>query len=124
MINDTNTCIIGIDWADVEHVFHVIDETGNEQTGILPQSPEHIRQTIEGWRKEHPKATFAVAIEASKGPLINSLAEFEDVESFPSTQRRWPAIEKRSLTAAARMILQMRTSSISICSTIANDSGR
>ena len=30
-----NTKTIGIDWADVEHVFHIIDETGNEQTGIL-----------------------------------------------------------------------------------------
>ncbi len=75
--------LIGIDWADAKHDFHLLAPDGNVQTGIFRQSPVSITEQIQSWRSDHPGATFAVAIEASKGALINALLEHDDVVIYP-----------------------------------------
>ncbi|MEP3478706.1 MAG: IS110 family transposase [Fuerstiella sp.] len=77
------TVNVGIDWADTEHVFHIDDGEGNVVVGTMQQSPKDIEETINTWSKRFPNTTFALAIEASKGPLINGLLRYEDIQIFP-----------------------------------------
>lgn len=51
--------------------------------GTVEQQPGQIRELFEIWRQQFPDATFCVAIEQSKGPLINILLEFSDVQIYP-----------------------------------------
>ena len=51
--------------------------------GTFKQDPAEIEKTISRWRKLHPDATFAIAIEATKGALINALIEYDDLEIYP-----------------------------------------
>lgn len=78
-----NTIIVGIDWANKDHVFHLIADGSKPVTGSFRQHPEDIQQLIEGWRKRFPDCTFAIAIETTKGPLINALVNYEDVVIYP-----------------------------------------
>jgi hypothetical protein len=75
--------LIGLDWSDSKHDFHLLGADGHTQTGVFKQSPEAIEQQIQSWRSDHPGAMFAVAIEASKGALINALLHYEDVTINP-----------------------------------------
>lgn len=74
---------VGIDWADVEHVFHLIDPDGKSTLGTVKQDPLQIRELVECWRQQFPHCTITVAIEQSKGPLINALLAYDDVEIYP-----------------------------------------
>ena len=78
-----NTIFIGIDWADKEHVFHLIVDGKKPITGSFKQETEEIQQLIDGWRKRFPECTFAISIETSKGPLINALINHADVIIYP-----------------------------------------
>ncbi|EMI41693.1 IS110 family transposase [Rhodopirellula sp. SWK7] len=75
--------LIGIDWADAKHDFHLLCPDGDAQTGVFAQSPQAITDQLKTWRSNHPGAQFAVAIEASKGALINALLQFDDVVIYP-----------------------------------------
>ena len=45
-MNKQHTIIVGIDWADAEHAWHLIDQHNNENAGILEQSPQAIAAII------------------------------------------------------------------------------
>ena len=62
--------IIGIDWADAEHAFHLLD---NNLAGSFEQTPVDIARQVSDWRQRFPGATFCIAIEQSRGPLITAL---------------------------------------------------
>lgn len=72
--------IIGIDWAEAEHAFHVLDD---KLAGSFKQEPEDIARQMGDWRKRLPGATFCIAIEQSRGPLISALVEYADVLIYP-----------------------------------------
>lgn len=78
-----NIIAVGIDWADAEHAFHLDDGRSNVIAGVMKQTPEDIQRTIADWTKRFPEATFALAIESSKGALINALLRFKNVEIYP-----------------------------------------
>jgi transposase len=78
-----NTTFIGIDWADKKHDFHLVDPDGKIQFGVFEQTPKAIADVVEAWRKAAPDANIVVAIEATKGALINALLEFEDITIYP-----------------------------------------
>lgn len=82
-MTDQSVVPIGIDWADTKHDFHLIATSGEIHTGVFKQQPKAITEQIDAWRKIAPGATFAIAIEATKGALINALLEFEDVQIYP-----------------------------------------
>lgn len=77
------TVCIGIDWADQLHAFHLTGFDGKPFAGTVKQDPAQIRNLIEIWREQSPNSTFAVAIEQSRGPLINVLLGYHDVEIYP-----------------------------------------
>ena len=82
MTKQTNV-LIGIDWADAKHDFHLIEPSGKTQTGIFKQSPKAIAEQIKLWREQFPDANFLIAIEAAKGALINALIEHDDIVIYP-----------------------------------------
>ena len=81
-VSSTLTCI-GIDWADKEHVFTCIPSTGRAQAGRFCHEPDVIHDTVESWKREFPDTTMAIAIEQSRGPLINALLTHEGLEIYP-----------------------------------------
>lgn len=82
-MNQEKLVIIGIDWADAKHDFHTIDTDGRSTTGVFTQSPKAIAAQLDHWRKQFPAARFAVAIETSKGALINALTAHQDIVIYP-----------------------------------------
>ncbi|TWU35189.1 Transposase [Novipirellula aureliae] len=82
-MNQKNSIIIGIDWADAKHDFHLIEPSGEIQADDFEQSPNAIAEQLQLWRKDFPGATFLIAIEASKGALINALIDHEDIVIYP-----------------------------------------
>ncbi len=83
LMKTTNSLIIGIDWADTKHDFHAIDPSGHSSTGVFKHSPKAIADQIQAWRNQFPGLQIAIAIETSKGALINALTAFSDVTIYP-----------------------------------------
>jgi transposase len=83
LVNTDQLVIVGIDWADTEHVFHLIGLDKTPLTGDVKQDPKAIDDLIQGWRKRSPGARFAVAVETTKGPLITVLLQYDDVVIYP-----------------------------------------
>lgn len=75
--------LVGIDWADAKHDFHLTTPQGDTVVGQFKQTPAAIAEVVEVWREVSPGATIVVAIEATKGALINALSEYEDVLIHP-----------------------------------------
>ena len=82
-MNHTIIVPVGLDWADAKHDFHLITPDGQSHAGVFEQDPQAIADQIAAWRKLCPDAIFAVAIEASKGAIINALLEYHDVQIYP-----------------------------------------
>jgi transposase len=78
-----NLVAIGIDWADREHAFHLIDAQGNELAGDFEQTPEAIDDWVAMLRNKYPQAIFRVCVEQSKGALISALLMHADIHIFP-----------------------------------------
>ena len=74
---------VGVDWADADHAFHLIDPDGPAISDTFSQDPQVIEELIDAWRKRFPQSTFAVSIESSKGPLISALVKYDDVVIYP-----------------------------------------
>ena len=81
---------------------------GQTHAGTFKQDPKEICQTITAWRKTYPGATFAVAIEATKGALINALIAYDDVVIYPINPAALASYRKAFGMAAARTIQPMR----------------
>ena len=75
------TIYIGIDWADQQHAFHSLSADQSEH-GFFDQEPNVIRQQVADWRERFPNCRLTVAIEQSRGPLINALLE-HDLVVYP-----------------------------------------
>ncbi len=82
-MNTENILLVGIDWADTDHAFHLIDGDQQPLTGLVKQDPQDIDDLVLDWRKRTPGATFAVAVETTKGPLITALLQYEDIVIYP-----------------------------------------
>lgn len=81
---DRSTCLlVGIDWADGEHTYEMLDPHGEHHCGTVKQTPEAIRDLLAAWRQQYPDATIDVCLETSRGPLINALLEHPQVRIYP-----------------------------------------
>jgi transposase len=72
-----NTVLIGVDWADKAHAWHMVDANGNVSHGELRQSPTDIARWIESIKQQCPDSRIEICIETSRGALINALLEHE-----------------------------------------------
>jgi len=97
--------LVGIDWADGEHAYAMLDPQGKLQRGTVAQTPEAIAQLLGDWQRSYPDTPVDVCLETSRGPLINALLEYPQVHR--SIRRLWRTIAKSSRMAAARTIRPM-----------------
>jgi transposase len=71
--------LVGIDWADQEHVYCLMDEAGTTlSTGTIEHTAEgleHFMNAVRA-RAQDPREVL-VAIETSHGPLVGALLEYE-----------------------------------------------
>lgn len=75
--------LVGIDWADREHVVCLIDPHGRTHLQTLPQSPQAIDDWAADLARRFPRRTVAVAIEQSKGALVHALLKYEHLRLYP-----------------------------------------
>jgi transposase len=78
-----NTVAVGIDWADRQHAFHLIDSRGSELSGDIEQSPEAVGDWVAMLRQRFPETLFHVCIEQSKGALISALLMHDCIRIYP-----------------------------------------
>lgn len=82
-MNQLAITFIGIDWADKKHDFHLVTPDGKTSSGIFQQSPKAIAQVVQQWKELAGQSKLAVAIEATKGALINALLEVDGIDIYP-----------------------------------------
>src|SRR5688572_8730856 len=75
--------LVGIDWADGEHTYVMLDPQGNCQEGSVQQSPVALAELLAGWQHDFPDSLVEVCLETSRGPLINGLLEHPQVHIYP-----------------------------------------
>ena len=84
-LNETKPKLfIGIDWADQEHVLHLISSDSNKHsTEKVQQQPEAIAKWVKQLRQRFPGHRLMVILEVSRGALFAALAEYDDLELYP-----------------------------------------
>lgn len=82
-MNSTKTLLVGIDWADTKHDYHLITSDGEHQLGQFKQHPKDIAEIVQAWRELSDQSSIAIAVESSKGPLINALLQFDNLTIYP-----------------------------------------
>lgn len=76
--------IIGIDWADEEHVSYLMDlEKGSNELGKITQTPEAIADWAHSLRQRFPDTSIAICLEQSRGALIYALMQYEFLTLVP-----------------------------------------
>lgn len=87
------TILVGIDWADQTHAWHL--QNGHTPTsGLLQQDASEIQDWISQLRKQHPACNFAIAIETTKGALISALLGHDDITIYPINPAAMAAYRK------------------------------
>ncbi len=78
-----SSILIGIDWANQTHAFHLIDANGIMANGNLDQSPEAIEAWLLGLQAKYPNERLDICLETSRGALINALLQYPLVTVYP-----------------------------------------
>ncbi len=81
--NLSDAVVVGIDWADREHVVCIIDRNDRTTIETLKQSPQAIDAWVAELRRRFPGKTIAIALEQSKGALIHALMKYEHLVLYP-----------------------------------------
>ena len=77
------TIRVGIDWADGEHEYVMMDPQGAVHRGSFEQSPKAIATLLNTWQRDFPNVIVEVCLETSRGPLIHGLLEYSHVRIYP-----------------------------------------
>lgn len=75
--------LIGIDWADKEHFYSAVEPSGKSRSGSFKQTQADIAQWVNDWKQKFPNVRLLIAIETSRGALINALMEYSEVTIYP-----------------------------------------
>lgn len=73
---------IGIDWGDREHVLKLLGATGKITERKLRHQPDALQEWVCQLQQDYPDQKVAVAIEQSKGAVINFLMQFDFIVIF------------------------------------------
>ena len=77
-------CFLGVDWADKEHVFCLLDRgTGASESGKVASSPEELSVWMARLRERFPEGLIAVCLEGHRGGLVTFLLGYDFVVVFP-----------------------------------------
>ena len=75
--SDNYAAYLGMDWGDQNHVYQIMDVASQEVTEhTLQQDPNALTIWAEDLQKRYPGQKVAVALEQSKGAVINFLMEY------------------------------------------------
>lgn len=74
---------IGLDWGDRQHAFASQDHTGATQEGTLTHSAESLHAWLRELEKRYGGRPVALAIEASRGPVIHALVQYPWLTVYP-----------------------------------------
>lgn len=74
---DNTTLLVGIDWADETHAYHLVTPAGKVCAGALDQDPQAIADWIAKWQQQFPGCQIEICLETSRGALINTLLEHQ-----------------------------------------------
>lgn len=80
---DAPTVTLGIDWADRQHVVCLIEPSGRADCRTLDQDPDDIADWIHELQQRFPGHTLAIALEQSRGALVQALLSFEGLRLYP-----------------------------------------
>lgn len=81
--NENFSAYIGMDWGDKEHACHLLDSTTGKTTECkLRHQPEALQEWVNQLRQDYPNQKIAVAIEQSRGAVINFLMQFDFIIIF------------------------------------------
>jgi transposase len=75
--------IIGIDWADRQHLVHVIEPGGRGVGRTLDQDPDDIADWVHELQQRFPGHVLAIALEQSRGALVHALLGFDGLRLYP-----------------------------------------
>jgi transposase len=76
--------LVGIDWADQEHTYSLqVVASQKVHSGKFAQTPEAIQDWINQLRQWTGPGKIAVALEASRGPLIHALMKYDHLVLYP-----------------------------------------
>ena len=85
--------LIGWDWADQEHVLSMLPRGALRREELtLPQEPCALHAWIEALGRRFHHQPVAVAVEASRGPIVAALLEYSWIQIYPihpATSRRF-----------------------------------
>lgn len=74
---------IGLDWGDKKHAFALQDRSGKSETGMLDHSAENLHQWLGQIATRYGSKPVAMAIEASRGPVIHALLQYPWLSIYP-----------------------------------------
>ena len=80
---DKPIVLIGIDWADKEHFYSAVEPNGKPRSGSFKQTQGDIAQWVNDGKQKYPNVRLFIAIETSRGALINALMEYPEVTIYP-----------------------------------------
>lgn len=76
--------LIGLDWGNTQHALALLDcRSGQTQTATLPHSVQSIHSWLAEMEQRFGSRPVALAIETSKGPLINMFLDVPWLTVFP-----------------------------------------
>ncbi|MBB5350663.1 transposase [Haloferula luteola] len=116
--NEAYAAIVGIDWADEVHAVCLWDATTESIThSDLSSKPEAVDAWLDELAKKYPLKSVAIAMEQSKGALINQMADRADLVIFalnPATVARFrqafsPSMRKDDPSDALILMELVRT---------------
>jgi len=74
---------IGMDWGDKEHVYRIKDSKSDQiKEQKLTQRPDILQKWVSDLQRTYPGEKIAIAIEQSKGAVINFLRQYDFVVVF------------------------------------------
>jgi transposase len=75
---------VGLDWGDQQHALSLsVSGSHGIERATLEQTPEALFQWANGLRLRFPKGKIAVALEQSRGALLNGLLQHEHLVAYP-----------------------------------------
>ena len=86
--------LLAIDWADQKHVWVLEDRAGKRRHGELAQRPEAVEAWVAELRRRYGDGPIAVALEQSRGALVELLRKYDRLVIYPVHPRLVPALRQ------------------------------
>lgn len=75
--------LVGVDWGDQWHHIEIYEVGGQVQSLKLKHTPEQVHRWLKSLEERFGGRPVAVALEASKGPLVSALLEYAWCTIYP-----------------------------------------